>query len=348
MSTPETASGRIATLRRPRRLRAPKLPRPRLPRRDRDDLRPEEMVAWSRLDKVGLAAAWFCGLLLCVIAGSIVLYMLVRGLQYLSIGALFEHPVSLSTTQITGTSGGYLDPIEGTLLLTALGTIIALPIGVGTAVWLSEYSRPAWLARAVESGVEIVAGTPTIVLAIFGLLVFSQGAFGFLSFTAEGGAVFGRSFFAAGFMMSLIALPLIVGATREALQSIPAHVREASYALGKDKISTIRRVLLPASRKGIATGTTLGMGRIAGDTAIVILLLGGTATLEGQGDTPILGTLRGTGSTLTSYVYNNSPAGEGNAPEKAYAAAFVLLIIVILMNFFIDLVSRQRSDPWAR
>jgi phosphate transport system permease protein len=310
-------------------------------------LREEEVVPWSVGDRIGLAAAWFCGLLLCAIAGAIVIYMLVRGLQYLSIGALFEHPVILSTTVSTGTAGGYLDPIEGTLILTALGTLIAFPIGVGAAVWLSEYGRPSWLARAVESGVEIVAGTPTIVLAIFGLLVFTQGAFGFLSFKAEGGAVFGRSFFIAGIMMSLIALPLIVGATREALQSIPAHVREASYALGKDKISTIRRVLLPASRKGIATGTTLGMGRIAGDTAIVVLLLGATP-LEPQGDTPILGTLRGTGSTLTSYVYNNSPAGEGNAPQKAYAAAFVLLIIVILMNFFVDLVSRRGSDTWAR
>ncbi|HEY7121162.1 MAG TPA: ABC transporter permease subunit [Solirubrobacterales bacterium] len=344
MSTPATG-GRAEALRR--RFQAPKLPRPRLPRRERDALSPDEQVAWSTLDKAGLAAAWFCGLLLCAIAASIVLYMLVRGLQYLSVSALFEHPVILSTTQSTGTAGGYLDPIEGTLILTTLGTLIALPIGVGTAVWLSEYGRPHWLARAVESGVEIVAGTPTIVLAIFGLLVFTQGALGFLSFTAEGGAVFGRSFFIAGIMMSLIAIPLIVGATREALQSIPAHVREASYALGKDKISTIRRVLLPASRKGIATGTTLGMGRIAGDTAIVVILLGATP-LEPQGDVPVLRVLQGTGSTLTSYVYNNSPAGEGNAPEKAYAAAFVLLVIVILMNFFVDLISRQGSDPWAR
>jgi phosphate transport system permease protein len=345
MSTPATGGGGAAAQRR--RFQPPKLPRPRFPRRDRDVLRPEEQVPWATLDKLGLAAAWFCGLLLCAIAAAIVLYMLVRGLQYLSVGALFEHPVILSTTQSTGTAGGYLDPIEGTLILTALGTLIALPIGVATAVWLSEYGRPSWLARAVESGVEIVAGTPTIVLAIFGLLVFTQGAFGFLSFTAEGGAVFGRSFFIAGIMMSLIAIPLIVGATREALQSIPAHVREASYALGKDKISTIRRVLLPASRKGIATGTTLGMGRIAGDTAIVVILLGATP-LEPQGDIPVLRIFQGTGSTLTSYVYNNSPAGEGNAPQKAYAAAFVLLMLVILMNFIVDLFARQRSDPWAR
>jgi phosphate transport system permease protein len=345
MSTHATGGGRGAALRR--RLQPPRLPRPRLPRRDRGVLKAEEVVPWSVGDRIGLAAAWFCGLLLCVIAGSIVIYMLVRGLQYLSLDALFQHPVILSTTQSTGTAGGYLDPIEGTLILTALGTLIALPIGVGTAVWLSEYGRPSWLARAVESGVEIVAGTPTIVLAIFGLLVFTQGAFGFLSFTAEGGAVFGRSFFIAGIMMSLIAIPLIVGATREALQSIPAHVREASYALGKDKISTIRRVLLPASRKGIATGTTLGMGRIAGDTAIVVILLGATP-IEPQGDVPVLKVLQGTGSTLTSYVYNNSPAGEGNAPQKAYAAAFVLLILVIIMNFVVDLFARQRSDPWAR
>ena len=145
--------------------------------------------------------------------------------------------------------------------------------------------------------------------------------------------------------MALIALPLVVGATREALQSIPAHVREASYALGKTKIATIRRVLLPAARPGMATGTALGMGRIAGDTAIVVILLGATLQLQGVGGLPVLDTLRGTGSTLTSYVYNNSPAGEGNAPEKAYAAAFVLLIVVIALNFAIDLISRRREAP---
>ncbi len=347
MSTPATGGRRIATPRRPRRPGPPKLPRPRLPRRERPILTEEEIVPWPLIDRVGLAAAWFCGLMLCAIAASIVIYMLVRGFQYVQLDALGQHPVIQSTTTITGTAGGYLDPMEGTLLLTALGTVIAVPIGVATAVWLSEYGRPSWLARAVESGVEIVAGTPTIVLAIFGLLVFSQGAFGFLSFTAQGGAVFGRSFFIAGIMMSLIALPLIVGSTREALQSIPTHVREASYALGKDKISTIRRVLLPAARKGIATGTTLGMGRIAGDTAIVVILLGASLTLEEQGSGP-LGVLKGTGSTLTSYVYGNSPAGEGNSPGKAYAAAFLLLVLVILMNFVVDLISRKGSDPWAR
>jgi phosphate transport system permease protein len=280
------------------------------------------------------------------VAGAIVIYMLVRGLQYLTPHLLLTHPQPDLDQSKTG---GFLDPLLGTLLLTVVGIALAVPLGVAIAVWLTEYGRPAGLARAVESGVEIVAGTPSIVLAIFGLVIFQQHVFGFLSFTAQGDAVFGRSFLTAGAMMSLIALPLVVGTTREALNSIPGHVREASYALGKTKIATIRRVLLPGARSGIATGTTLGMGRIAGDTAIVVILLGASLQLQPEGGAPLLRTLRGTGSTLTSYVYNNSPAGEGNAPQKAYAAAFVLLMIAVFLNFAVDLVARRKGGPeWTR
>jgi phosphate transport system permease protein len=316
----------------------------RLPTRTRplDESRSE----WRPLDRVGLALCWAAGIALCVIAGAIVLYMLVRGVQYLKPKLLTTHPQPDLDQSKTG---GFLDPIMGTVLLILIGISLAVPLGVATAIWLTEYGRPKALARAVESGVEIVAGTPSIVLAIFGLLVFQQGVFGFLSFHSASGAVFARSFFTAGAMMSLLALPLVVTATREGLLSIPNHVREASYALGKTKAATIRRVLLPAARPGIATGATLGMGRIAGDTAIVVILLGASLQFQAEGGIPLLKTLRGTGSTLTSYVYNNSPAGEGNAPQKAYAAAFVLLLIVIGLNFIVDLVLRNRKEPeWIR
>ncbi|MEA2158396.1 MAG: phosphate transport system permease protein [Solirubrobacteraceae bacterium] len=302
--------------------------------------------SWSRSDRIGVAACWAAGILLCLICAAILIYMMFRGLQYLTPSLLFSHPqASLNQSQ----SGGFLDPLIGTFVLTTMGILIALPIGIGVAVWLVEYGRPPWLARMVESGVEVVAGTPSIVLAIFGLLLFTQNIFGFLSFTAEGNAVFGRSFFTAGAMMSLIALPLVVGGTREALLAIPHHVREASYAMGKTKAATIRRVLLPGARSGIATGATLGMGRIAGDTAIVTILLGASLQLSPQGGVPILRTLRGTGGTLTSYVYNNSPAGEGQAPQKAYAAAFVLLLIVIVLNFAVDMIGgRRRNAGWTK
>jgi phosphate transport system permease protein len=304
--------------------------------------RSAEAASWPWRDRIGLGLAWAAGVGLCVVAGAIVIYMLVRGLQYMRPELLFSHPrAEIDQSR----AGGFFDPLLGTFLLTTMGTAIAVLPGVATAVWLAEYARPFWLARAVESAVEIVAGTPSIVLAIFGLIVFSNGLFSFLSFTAEGGAVFGRSLFAASAMMALIALPLIVGATREALQAIPRHVREASYALGKTKAATIRRVLLPAARPGIATGTALGMGRIAGDTAIVVILLGASLQLTGAGGLEPFDTLRGTGSTLTSYVFVSSPAGEGNAPEKAYTAAFVLLLIVVALNFAVDLIVRRKSGP---
>ena len=130
---------------------------------------------------------------------------------------------------------------------------IALPVGLGVGVWLSEYGRPFALARVAESTIEMLAGTPSIVLALFGTLIFQSRALGFLSRTSDG-VVFGRSFFAAAAMLSLVALPLIVANVREGLQAIPGHVREASYAVGKTKIATTRRILLPAARPSVVTG----------------------------------------------------------------------------------------------
>ena len=119
-------------------------------------------------------------------------------------------------------------------------------------------------------------------LALFGTVIFSSTALGFLSRTSEG-VVFGRSFFAAAAMLSLVALPLIVASTREGLNAIPQHVREASYAVGKTKVATTRRILLPAGRPQVATGAMLGLGRIIGDTAIIVVLLGATQNFAPTG-----------------------------------------------------------------
>jgi phosphate transport system permease protein len=297
-------------------------------------------ASWRWIDRIALVSAWVAGLGLCAIAAAIVIYMGVKGIQYLRPGLLFTRPAP-SVSQ--GQSGGFLDPLLGTALLTLVGIVLAVPLGVCSALWVAEYGRPSWLSRIVESSIEVVAGTPDIVIALFGLAIFQLGLFAPFSFTASGGGVYGRSFFAAGAMMSLIALPPLFAATRDGLQSVPLHMREASFALGKTRITTIRRVLLPSVRSNIATGATLGISRIIGDTAIVLLLLGETLHLESQGSFPGVSLLRGTGSTLTSYVYDNSPAGEGQAPQKAYAAAFVLLVFVLALNLLVDWIGRRQA-----
>jgi phosphate transport system permease protein len=299
---------------------------------------------WSILDRLGLGVAWATGIFLCTVAFAITIYLAVKGIQFINWDVITKSPAAAVDQADTG---GFLDPMIGTVILTILGAVIAAPIGVAIAVWLTEYGKPVGLARMVEAGIEVIVGAPSIVLAIFGLLVFQTSLMAPFSFTAEGGEVFGRSFIAAGAVMSLIALPFVVGGTREALNSIPNHVREASYALGKDKASTIRRVLLPSARSGIATGSTLGMAQIAGDTAVVVVLLGASLQLAPEGTVPVLDVLRGTGSTLTSYVFQKSPAGEGNAPEKAYAAAFVLLMIVVALNLTVNFVTRKGEHKWT-
>jgi phosphate transport system permease protein len=302
-------------------------------------------ASWPLLDRIAYWLCWLMGIGLSLIAGWIVVYMLIKGITHLTPSLFIESP---APTQQQSQSGGFRDPLMGTLILTVIGTLIAAPIGVAIAAWLSEYGRPSWLARAGESAVEMIAGAPSIVLAIFGLLIFSQTYFGFFSQEASNGSVIGQSFLVAGIIMSLIALPLIVGSTREALAQLPDRLREASWALGKTRATTVRRVLLPSIRPSIASGIVLGMGRIIGDTAIVIVLLGATLKNEPVGGAPLISTLRGTGSTLTSYVFNNSPAGEGNAHEKAYVAAFVLMVIVLLLNALVTRLTRERRPASGR
>jgi phosphate transport system permease protein len=297
-------------------------------------------MSWRWIDRLALAFAWIAGIALCLIAAAIVLYMGYRGVEYLRPALLFSRP-ALGTNQ--SETGGFMDPLLGTALLTLIGIALAIPLAVASALWIAEYGRPTWLARVVESSIEVVAGTPDVVIALFGLAIFQLNLFAPLSFKASGGGVFGKSFIAAGAMMSLIAVPPLFAATRDGLQAVPSHVREAAFALGKTRIATIRRVLLPSVRSNIATGVTLGVSRIVGDTAIVVLLLGETLRLDQQGSLPGLSVLRGTGSTLTSYVYDNSPAGEGAAPQKAYAAAFVLMVLVLALNLLVDRIGRSQA-----
>jgi phosphate transport system permease protein len=306
--------------------------------------RTDSTASWRLADRLGLAFAWILGLGFCAITAGIVIYFLIQGLRYLRPSLLVTNPTAgFNQTQ----TGGFLDPLVGTVILGVMSMAIALPVGVCIAVWLVEYGRPSALARLVESTVEMLAGAPTIVLALFGTLLFESPVLGFFS-QKTNGVVLGRSFFPAAAMLSLVGLPLVVTNVREGLQGIPTHVREASYAVGKTKIATTRRVLLPAARPSVITGGMLGLGRVIGDTAIVLVLLGGTLTFQGAGGLPLLSTLRGEGTALTTYIYNNAPSGELNQPTKAYAATFVLIVMVLILNVIVDIVGRRsRKMRWS-
>ncbi len=168
-------------------------------------------------DRVGIVFAWLCGALLLATIAGLILWIAWNGLAALSFEFLTKDPAPGSLEE--GLTGGIRAPLVGTLLVMLVGGGIALPMGVATAIFLAEYRKPAWLARYVEAGVEIIFGIPAIVFALFGLAIFIYPWLSFLSHNVESsGVAYGKSFLVAGVMMSLIALPPIVRSTQEAIE----------------------------------------------------------------------------------------------------------------------------------
>ena len=190
----------------------------------------------------------------------------------------------------------------------------------------------------------MLAGAPSIVLALFGILIFEHRALGFLSRDATDGVVLGSSFFAAGAMLSLVALPLVVATVREGLQAIPNHVREASYAVGKTKIATIRRVLLPAARPSVITGHMLGIGRMIGDTAIIVAAARRHADAPGRRQRAAARHAARDRQHADELHLRQRPDRRSQPARKAYAAAFVLLLIVLALNVVVDVSAARRGS----
>jgi len=159
---------------------------------------------------------------------------------------------------LTAATGGLLPAIVGTAYLAALTALLAAPVGVAAAVYLSEYARPGPLVRLVRLAIVNLAGVPSVVYGLFGLALFVM----LLGF--------GRCLLAGACTLALLVLPLVITASEEALRQVPQGLRQASLALGATRWQTVRRVVLPNSLPGIITGLILSIGRAAGETAPIL------------------------------------------------------------------------------
>ncbi|MCL1848763.1 MAG: phosphate ABC transporter permease PstA [Clostridiales bacterium] len=276
------------------------------------------------------------GMILCVFA-FILIVTLYYGWDVLSLHFLTSEP---NPSALDAASGGILTPMLGTFLLTITGIVIAFPFALATSIYLCFYTKKGLYQSLVKGAVDILAGIPTIVIALFALAIFTLPQMGFLSVMIEGveGAnrAYGRSFLVCGITMAIMVLPFVIKSMEEALRAVPASYIDASLALGASKWRTIHKVVLLAAREGLITGVILGMGRIIGDTAIVWLTLGGSIRMTGNqpwyAPSNWMSTLRNGGSTLTTYIYYTSPAGEGNQFDVAFGASIVLIGIILLLN----------------
>lgn len=285
--------------------------------------------------RVGSVLCWVASALVAAVCLFIIVFLLWKGWHAIDLKFLTTDPVA---SVVENEAGGIRTPMVGTAVLVALSTLIMLPLAVGSAIFLAEYMDERWwLTRIIRLGLETLAGVPSVVFGMFGLAVFTLGFFTFLSQGGAkvGGMAFGRSYLVASIVMAVHVLPFVIKVAEEAIRNVPKPLRQGALALGMTKWRTISKVVLPAARSGIATAVVLGMGLAAGDTAIVWLCLGGTMTFamdkwwQVSNWVPVL---RGAGSTLTTFAYFNSPAGDGNSPAAAFGAAFVLICIVLLFN----------------
>ncbi|MDR1413100.1 MAG: ABC transporter permease subunit [Actinomycetes bacterium] len=286
----------------------------------------------------GYIGMWFSLALILCVCLFIVVNVLNIGADVLSWKFLTTEPNPL---MMESDPGGILTPLIGSFLLTALGIGIALPLALCTAIYLRYYARPGYFSLLIVTAIDILASVPTIVIAIAGLAIATLPQLSFLStpLVGNGSAIehsYGKSFLTAACAMAIMVLPFITKAIDESLKTVPEDLIAGSLALGASKWRTVTKVALKVSRPGIVTGVILGMGRILGDTAIIWLLLGGS--LEMTGNQPWfapqnwLSTLRNSGSTLTSYISDTSPVGEGNRYDVAFGASFVLVVLIVLLN----------------
>jgi phosphate transport system permease protein len=219
--------------------------------------------------------------------------------------------------------------IVTTLYLVLFTTAIATPLGVGAAIYLTEYAAEVSrghpfikrLVKLAHNGVEILAGVPSIIFGLFGFALFVSALK--LNF----------SLLSAGLSGACLILPVIIRTSEEALLAVPRVYREASLGLGANKWQTVSQVVLPAALPGVITGVVLSIGRIVAETAIFWVTLGGSYHLPEN--------LNSAGRTMALHVY--MLATETRAFEKAMGTSAILIVVIIIINLLINLTSRRLS-----
>jgi len=259
---------------------------------------------------------WMAALSTIGVMALIILQVLSEGIPVLSPRFFLESPRSM------GREGGILSTIIGTIALTVVAIIVATPLGVGTAIFLGEYTRESRISRIIRFGIGCLAGVPSIIFGLFGFVFFVI----YLNM--------GWSILSGGLALAAMILPTIICTSEEALKAIPYSFREVSYSLGGTKWETVTRAILPNAMPGIFTGIILGVCRSIEETAVVILTAGSSLIIPTSLFSPV--------RTMSVHFY--ILAREGISMEMAYGTGAALILLVI----FVNIVANWRLNRYIR
>jgi phosphate transport system permease protein len=257
-----------------------------------------------RTQRFAFGWIWAAAILTMALLVLIIGIIMLRGLPSVSWQFLTGTPEDL------GREGGILPTILGTVVLGVVALLIATPLGVGSAIYLTEYTYTSRLTRAIRFGTESLAGVPSIIFGLFGFIFFVN----YLQM--------GWSILAGGLTLALMVLPTIIRTAEEAIQTVPHAYRDVSYSLGATRWEMVTTSVLPSALPGIVTGIILSFGRAVSETAAVIFTAGTALNLPVSPFSPV--------RTMAVHFY--ILAVEGISLEKAYATGAVLIITILLIN----------------
>ena len=248
------------------------------------------------------------------VLASLIIYILIMGIPNLS--------PDLFAWKYTSDNGSVTPAIINTLIMVVLTLIMAVPIGIGSAIYMVEYAKKGnKLVKVVRITTETLSGIPSIVYGLFGYLCFCVALN--LNYSLLAGAL----------TLAIMVLPSIMRTTEEALISVPDSFREGSFGLGAGKLRTVFKVVLPSAIPGILAGVILAIGRIVGETAALIFTAGTVAKVPES--------VFGSGRTIAVHMYQLF--NEGLSMEKGYGTGVVLLVLVLLINGLSNLVGKKLS-----
>lgn len=259
-----------------------------------------------------LAAAIAIALLILILG-----YTLFRGIAFINLDFLTQ-----AAKPAGEAGGGMRNEIIGTLILVALGSLLALPIGLMTGIFLSEFGNPR-INAVVRFGADILAGVPSIVIGVFAYAIVVKPMHGY-------------SAFSAGVALAIIMIPVVARTAEESMKLVPGSLREAALALGITRWRSVIGVVIPGAMTGIVTGIMLAVARIAGETApLIFTALGNAFGFDGL-DKPI--------SALPLQIYRYALSAYPDQNQQAWAGAFLLIVLVLVISVLVRWISGRRKQ----
>ncbi len=255
-------------------------------------------------ERIAKVFIWMAAFFTILVMALIILQVLWEGLPILSLRFLLDSPKSM------GREGGIFSTIVGTFALTFVAILLATPLGVGTAIFLGEYTREGRISRIIRFGINCLAGVPSIIFGLFGFVFFVI----YLNM--------GWSILSGALALAAMILPTIISTAEEAIQAIPHSFREVSFSLGGTKWQTVIRMVIPNALPGIFTGILLGICRSIEETAVVILTAGSSLIIPDSLFSPV--------RTMSVHFY--ILAREGISMEMAYGTGAALILLVLSVN----------------